>query len=76
MLVELERSFILHFSCKLGLANSKGWIPQTPLGWIQEIQAGSCTYSWRSYSELVLKKSVKIEVFHTQQLIVLDGFYQ
>ena len=22
--------------CKLGLAHSEGWIPQTPLGWIQE----------------------------------------
>ena len=69
-------AFILHFSCKLGLTILEGWIPQTTLGWSQETQAGACTKSWCSYSQLVLKKSAKIEVFHTQQLIVLDGFYQ
>ena len=56
---------ILHSSCKLGLANSEGWIPQTPLGWCQEIDA-----SWCLNIELVLlfsvgaDRSAKIEVFH------------
>ena len=34
---------ILYSTCKLGLAIPEDWIPQTPFGWIQEIQAGSCT---------------------------------
>ena len=43
---------VLHSTCKLELATLEGWIPQTPLGWIQETQAGPCTrvgtltFSW------------------------------
>ena len=34
---------ILFSTCKLCLAILEGLIPQTTLGWIQEVQAGSCT---------------------------------
>ena len=58
-------AFILHFSCKLGLAIPEGWIPQTTLGWSQE------NASWYLHLELVLlisvgaNESAKIGVFHT-----------
>ena len=55
--------FYLYSSCKLELATLEGWIPQTPLGWNQETQAGSCAKSWCSYIQSVLRKSEKIEVF-------------
>ena len=41
--VDLETVLVLHSTGKLELATLEGWIPQTPLGWIQETQAGSCT---------------------------------
>ena len=56
---------LFYSTCKLGLANSEGWIPQTPLGWNQE------NASWYLHIELVLlllvgaERSAKIDVFHT-----------
>ena len=33
---DLETVLVLHSIGKLELATLEGWIPQTPLGWIQE----------------------------------------
>ena len=46
---------LFYSTCKLGLANSKGWIPQTPLGWNQE------NASWYLHLESVLWISVGAE---------------
>ena len=50
---------------KRKLATLEGWIPQTPLGWIQETQAGSCTRVGALTYQLVLRRSEKIEVFRS-----------
>ena len=61
-------------SCKLVLATLEGWIPQTTLGWNQETEAGSCTKSWCSSYQLVLRKSVKIEIFHITTAYCIEWF--
>ena len=64
-------AFILHFSCKRGLAILEGWIPQTTLGWSQETQVGTCTYSWCSCCHLVLINLQRLKSSTPPQLIVL-----
>jgi len=61
-------SLFLHYSRssrKLSLAIPKDLTPQTPLDWIQE------KASWYSYTQSVLIKCTKIEIFHNSLYLMV-----
>lgn len=57
-------SFISYSTSKLSLATPEDWTPQTPLDWIQEKASWYLHTELVLYTQLVLIKSTKIEIFH------------
>ena len=71
---DLETVLILHSTGKMELATFEGWIPQTPLGWIQENTSWVLYKSWNSYFSWYWERSEKIEVFRITTTYCIKWF--